>query len=58
MNVNIFVKDDKYDYINPKIVMISKRHSGLSWINRNILFEMRNIPYGVVIVPTNEIDQF
>jgi hypothetical protein len=43
---------------NPSICMIAKRGSGKSWVCRSILYHYRNIPAGVVIAPTDEMNTF
>ena len=56
--IKTLINDDNGDYINPRIVMIAPSGSGKSWIVRNILYEMRNIPCGTVIAPTDKINKF
>lgn len=43
---------------DPAIVMIAKRGSGKSFITRDILYNFRNIPGGVVIAPTDRMNSF
>lgn len=43
---------------NPSIVMIAKRGSGKSWVARDILYNYRHIPGGVVIAPTDRMSSF
>ncbi len=43
---------------NPSICMIAKRGSGKSWVCRSILKKYRNIPGGVVISPTEKMNDF
>jgi len=57
-NIGSLIKDEKGEYINPRIVMIAPSGSGKSWIVRNILFEMRDIPCGVIIAPTDKMNRF
>lgn len=44
--------------INPTICMIAKRGSGKSWVTREILKLYRNIPGGIVIAPSDEMNCF
>jgi len=56
--IESLIKDEKGDYIHPRIVMIAPSGSGKSWIVRNILYYMRDIPCGVVIAPTDKMNKF
>lgn len=56
--VDTLIKDDDNNYIHPRIVMIAPSGSGKSWIVRNILYEMRDIPCGTVIAPTDKMNKF
>jgi hypothetical protein len=56
--VDSLIKDDDGNYIHPRIVMIAPSGSGKSWIVRNILYEMRDIPCGIVIAPTDKMNKF
>lgn len=56
--VETLIKDDDGKYIHPRIVMIAPSGSGKSWIVRNILYEMRDIPCGTVIAPTDKMNKF
>jgi hypothetical protein len=56
--IESLIKDEKGEYINPRIVMIAPSGSGKSWIVRNILYEMRDIPCGAVIAPTDKMNKF
>jgi hypothetical protein len=38
--------------------MIAPSGSGKSWIVRNILYEMKDIPCGTVIAPTDKMNKF
>jgi len=55
--VESLIKDDD-GFIHPRIVMIAPSGSGKSWIVRNILYEMRDIPCGTVIAPTDKMNKF
>lgn len=57
-NVDTLIKDDEGVYIHPRIVMIAPSGSGKSWIVRNILYEMKDIPCGTVIAPTDKMNKF
>lgn len=56
--VESLIKDENGDFINPRIAMIAPSGSGKSWIVRNILYEMRDIPCGTVIAPTDKMNKF
>ncbi|XWV25130.1 A32-like packaging ATPase [Tupanvirus deep ocean] len=43
---------------DPSIVMIAKRGSGKSFITRDIIYNYRHIPGGVVIAPTDKLNSF
>jgi hypothetical protein len=57
-DINTLIKDDNGDYIHPRIVMIAPSGSGKSWIVRNILYKMKDIPCGAVIAPTDKMNKF
>jgi hypothetical protein len=56
--INTLIKDENGEFINPRIVMIAPSGSGKSWIVRNILYEMKDIPCGTVIAPTDKMNKF
>jgi hypothetical protein len=56
--INTLIYDDNNEFINPRIVMIAPSGSGKSWIVRNILYEMQDIPCGTVIAPTDKMNKF
>lgn len=56
--VESLIKDENGEYINPRIAMIAPSGSGKSWIVRNILYEMRDIPCGIIIAPTDKMNKF
>jgi hypothetical protein len=56
--INTLIYDDNNEFINPRIVMIAPSGSGKSWIVRNILNEMQDIPCGTVIAPTDQMNKF
>jgi hypothetical protein len=56
--IESLIYDEDGAYINPRIVMIAPSGSGKSWIVRNILHEMSDIPCGVVIAPTDKMNKF
>jgi hypothetical protein len=43
---------------NPTIVMIAKRGSGKSWVVRSLLSYFKSIPGGVIISPTDKMNNF
>jgi len=57
-DIKTLIKDNDGSYIHPRIVMIAPSGSGKSWIVRNILYEMRDIPCGVVLAPTDKMNKF
>lgn len=56
--IRSLIYDENNEYINPRIVMIAPSGSGKSWIVRNILYEMRDIPCGTIIAPTDKMNKF
>ena len=56
--IKSLIYDENGDFINPRIVMIAPSGSGKSWIVRNILCEMKDIPCGTVIAPTDKMNKF
>ena len=56
--INTLIYDDNNEFINPRIVMIAPSGSGKSWIVRNILNEMQDIPCGTIIAPTDKMNKF
>jgi hypothetical protein len=40
------------------IVMIAKRGSGKSWVTRDVMYHLKDIPCGVVIAPTDRMNPF
>lgn len=43
---------------NPAIAMIAKRGSGKSWICRDIIKQIKDIPGGIIISPTDKMSSF
>lgn len=43
---------------NPRIAIIAKSGSGKSWVVRDILYHVRDIPTGLVICPTDKMTGF
>ena len=43
---------------NPCIAIIAKRGSGKSWVTRDIMYHLRDIPAGIVISATEEVNRF
>jgi hypothetical protein len=56
--IETLIKDDDNNYIHPRIVMIAPSGSGKSWIVRNILYYMRDIPCAVIVAPTDKMNKF
>ena len=51
-------KDENGDFLNPRIVMIAPSGSGKSWIVRNVLYCLKDIPCGTIIAPTDKMTKF
>ena len=49
-------KDGKF--LNPRICIIAKSGSGKSWVVRDILSVLNDIPAGIVIAPTDKLTKF
>jgi hypothetical protein len=43
---------------NPSMCMIAKRRSGKSWLIRDLLFRLKDIPAGIIICPTERMNRF
>ena len=56
--IESLIYDENNEFINPRIVMIAPSGSGKSWIVRNILYEMQDMPCGLVIAPTDKMNKF
>ena len=57
-DMNWLVRDENGNYMNPRIAIIAKSGSGKSWIIREILHHIRDIPCGIVIAPTDKMNGF
>jgi hypothetical protein len=57
-NMDWLVRDENGSYMNPRIAIIAKSGSGKSWVIRDILHHIRDIPCGVVIAPTDKMNGF
>jgi hypothetical protein len=57
-DLNTLIYDNNSDYMNPRIVIIAKSGSGKSWVIREIMHYMQDIPCGVVIAPTDKMTGF
>lgn len=44
--------------IDPAIVLVAKRGTGKSFVTRDILYNLRKIPCGIVISPTDRLNSF
>jgi hypothetical protein len=56
MNKLRYAKDGKF--LNPRICIIAKSGSGKSWVVRDILSILNDIPAGIVIAPTDKLTKF
>jgi hypothetical protein len=45
-------------FLNPCIAMIAKRNSGKSWLIRDIMYNLKDIPGGCIIAPTDKMSGF
>ena len=52
------VKDPSNNYMNPRIAIIAKSGSGKSWVIRDILHYLKDIPCGIIIAPTDKMTGF
>ena len=52
------VLDQNGDFLNPRIAIIAKSGSGKSWVIRDILSYIRDIPCGTIIAPTDKMTGF
>jgi hypothetical protein len=57
-DLKTLIYDCNKDYMNPRIAIIAKSGSGKSWVIREIMHYMRDIPCGVVIAPTDKMTGF
>jgi hypothetical protein len=53
----LIYKSDK-TFLNPRICIIAKSNSGKSWVIREIMKKMNDIPAGVIIAPTDRLNKF
>ena len=52
------VFDPNGDFLNPRIAIIAKSGSGKSWVIRDIMSQMYDIPCGTIIAPTDKMTGF
>ena len=52
------VKDPSDNFMNPRIAIIAKSGSGKSWVIRDILHFIKDIPCGIIIAPTDKMTGF
>jgi len=57
-DINSLIFDELGDYIHPRICIIAPSNSGKSWIVKNIMYVMKDIPTCVVIAPTDKMNKF
>jgi len=50
-------KSDK-TFLNPRICIIAKSNSGKSWVIREVMKKINDIPAGVIIAPTDRLNKF
>ena len=54
---SLIYKSDK-TFLHPRICIIAKSNSGKSWVIREIMKKMSDIPAGVIIAPTDRLNKF
>jgi hypothetical protein len=54
---SLLFKSDR-SFLNPRICIIAKSNSGKSWVIREIMKKMSDIPAGVIIAPTDRLNKF
>jgi len=52
------VLDPSGDFLNPRIAIIAKSGSGKSWVIRDIMNYIKDIPCGTIIAPTDKMTGF
>mgnify|MGYP003508017695 FL=1 len=57
-DMNSLVFDDQGKFLNPRIAIIAKSGSGKSWLVKEIMHHIKDIPCGVVIAPTDKMNGF
>jgi len=57
-DMNTLVYNDEGNFLNPRIAMIAKSGSGKSWVVRDIMYNIKDIPCGTVIAPTDKMTKF
>lgn len=57
-NLEKLLKDNQGNYMNPRIAIIAKSGSGKSWVIRDILHYIKDIPVGIIIAPTDRMNGF
>ena len=57
-NLEKLVKDSSNNFMNPRIAIIAKSGSGKSWVIRDIMHHVSDIPCGVIIAPTDRMTGF
>lgn len=50
--------DENGEFLNPRICIIAPSGSGKSWVVKNLLYTLRDIPCGTVIAPTDKMNKF
>lgn len=57
-DMNTLIRDSSGEYLNPKIAIIAKSGSGKSWIVKDIMYHMKDMPAYNVIAPTDTKTRF
>lgn len=56
--LNDLVYNESKEFLNPRIVMVAKSGSGKSWVIRDIMYYIQDIPCGIIIAPTDKMTGF
>jgi len=57
-DMKTLVYNDEGQFLNPRIAMIAKSGSGKSWVVRDIMYHIKDIPCGTIIAPTDKMTKF
>lgn len=57
-DLDTIIYNENREFLNPRIALIGKSGSGKSWIIRNIMHYMKDVPTGTVIAPTDKMNKF
>jgi hypothetical protein len=57
-DMKTLIYNEEGKFLNPRIAMIAKSGSGKSWVVRDIMYHIKDIPCGTVIAPTDRMTKF